>query len=881
MIYNRRIVLKFCFFSYFCYHILFILLWNLLQSTSIHTYVISTQSWLSKMYLIWFSFCQVEDIHGKLLYFLGRDQIWQPCQFEVFELVKFGGQILGELSQLTSLEVLYLSSLFSYGILSLKLEKPNLTTLVQNLTQLRGLYLDNVNISAQKVPNENPTLFSDFLDTLLPGFVSVKFDIGFWSMSNRLAINLDPVEEQTLVHSKGQIVGLDLSNETISGGIDNSSVLFGLENLENLNLAGNKFNFLQIPSRVGSLISLKYLNLSNSDFSGQIPGELSQLTSLEVLDLSSLLSYGIRSLKLEKPNLTTLVQNLTLLKGLYLDSVNISAQKFDWCKGLSSSLPDLEILSLSNCQLSGPSLGKLKSLSIIRLALNNLSAPVPDFFADFKNLTAMHLGACNLCETFPEKVLQLRSLETLDLSVNSNLNGSLPHFPMNGSLRSLVLSNTNFSGGIPESIGNLKSLSRIELPRSNFSGRIPNSMGNLTRLSYLDLSSNYFIGQIPSFQLCRNLTHIDLSRNSLSGLIPSAYFRDLQNLVFVDLRFNAFSGSIPSSLFSLQLVQKIQLSHNNFFGVLADFSNASASLLDTLDLSSNKLEGKILRSFFQLGWLSILLLSSNKLSGKIETKDFQSLTNLTTLDLSFNNLSIITNSNTSSLSHLPMFVSLKLASCNLQKFPHLQNQARLMHLDLSSNKIEGEIPSWIWTVVMEAFHLHESIGLCLGMAYFFSISNNLLTGVIPNTICNASYLKVLDLSNNRLTRRIPQCFTEFGGNLGVLNLGKNSLSGRIKGNFRSSCGLNTLDLHGNSLEGKIPPSLVNCTMLEVLNLGNNRISGTYPCSLGNLTNLCVLVLHSNRFHGSVHCGEGSHNIWPKLQILDIALNNFTGAVPAD
>ena len=30
----------------------------------------------------------------------------------------------------------------------------------------------------------------------------------------------------------------------------------------------------------------------------------------------------------------------------------------------------------------------------------------------------------------------------------------------------------------------------------------------------------------------------------------------------------------------------------------------------------------------------------------------------------------------------------------------------------------------------------------------------------------------------------------------------------------------------------------------------------------------------------MHCVEGSHN-WPKLQILDIALNSFSGAVPTD
>ncbi|GKB30306.1 receptor-like protein 12 [Tanacetum coccineum] len=152
---------------------------------------------------------------------------------------------------------------------------------------------------------------------------------------------------------KGQVIGLDLSNEMISSGIDDSSVLFGLKHLESLNFAENDFSFTKIPKKFGSLASLLYLNLSNSMFSGQIPEELSQLTRLKILDLSEPFSFGIRSLRLQKPDLSTLVQNLTRLRGLYLDKVNISAQKLDWCKGLSSSLPNLEVLSLSSCQLSG------------------------------------------------------------------------------------------------------------------------------------------------------------------------------------------------------------------------------------------------------------------------------------------------------------------------------------------------------------------------------------------------------------------------------------------------------------------------------------------------------------------------------------------------
>ncbi|KAJ0691493.1 putative leucine-rich repeat-containing, plant-type, leucine-rich repeat domain superfamily [Helianthus annuus] len=739
----------------------------------------------------------------------------------------------------------------------------------------------------------------------------------------------------------GQIIGLDLSNETISAGIDDSSVLFSLKNLERVNLAANSFKFTEIPSRFGSLASLSYLNLSNSGFTGQIPGELSQLIRLEVLDLSSYISLLIHPLKLENPNLDTLVRNLTRLKCLYLDNVNISSQKSDWCQTLSSSLLDLEVLSLSNCQLSGPlddSLEKLRSLSIINLALNNLSATVPDFFANFKNLTVMKLGSCNLIGTFPEKVLQLQSLQILDLSANWNLSGSLPDFPVNGSLRSLVLSHTSFSGGIPESIGNLKNLSTIDLMGSKFNGKIPESMEKLTQLVSLDLSLNNFIGQIPTFQKCKNLTNVKLSRNGLSGMIHKDIFQDLQNLVSVDLGFNDFDGRIPSSLFSLQKVQQIQLSNNNFNGFLADFTNPSSSSLDTLDLSFNKLEGEIPRSFFELRMLSVLLLSSNNLSGSINTTEFQDrLSNLRTLDLSFNNLSIITSDDISLVSNLPKFSSLKLASCELHKFPNLRNQTRLQYLDLSNNVIEGNIPAWIWGVgngslsymnlshnrltglqepynfpILNVLDLHsnhlsgeipvppqsatiidysnnlfnsslpESIGRNLSRAYFFSVSNSSLTGVIPETICNASYLKVLDLSNNRLNGSIPKCLIEAGSiRLGVLNLGNNSLTGQIEGTFPRNCQLNTLDLHGNGIEGKIPESLVNCMMLEVLNLGKNNINDTYPCFLGNNTNLRVLVLRSNNLHGSVRCSQDQYNNWSKLQILDIACNKLSGVVPED
>ncbi|KAK0585127.1 hypothetical protein LWI29_023746 [Acer saccharum] len=730
----------------------------------------------------------------------------------------------------------------------------------------------------------------------------------------------------------GRVTGLNLSFESISGGIENSTGLFGLQHLRSLDLAYNQFDRSQIPSRLGNLSNLTYLNLSDAGFAGQIPVEISSLTRLVSLDLSSTFSFpGTTLLKLENPNLKVLVQNLTVLRELYLDGVNISANGNEWCQALSSSLLNLQVLSLSSCFLSGPihsSLADLHSLSVIRLDMNFLSSPVPDFMSGFSNLTSLSLSSCGLNGTFPEKIFQVPTLETLDLSNNILLHGSMPHFPKNHSLRTLMLRHTNFSGyTLPNSIGNLKHLSRIELAGCNFTGTIPTSMSDLTELVYLDFSANNFSGQIPSFHLSKNLTYLDLSHNVLTGVISSIDWPQLVNLVHADLRNNLLNGSIPPSLLSLPSLQQLQLGNNQFDGPVLKLPNASSSVLDTLDLSGNNLEGPIPKSIFQLKNLNILLLSFNKFNGTVQFDTIQRLGNLTTLDLSYNSLAV----NASSISSfLPRFTTLKLASCNLSKIPNLKNQSRLFHLDLSDNQIPGEVPNWIWTVglghlnlscnslvgLQEPFSisnlnvldLHANllqgkippppqtavyvdysnnnlsssipadIGDVLSTAVFFSLSNNRLTGVIPQSMCNATNLKVLDLSNNSLSGTVPTCLTEGTQTLGVLNLRGNNLNGSIPGTFPRNCVLQTLDLNGNQLVGMVPKSLANCTMLEVLDLGNNQIIDTFPCWLKNVSSLHVLVLRSNKFYGNIGCPDVNVS-WPRLQIVDLASNNFSGNLP--
>ncbi|KAL4352683.1 hypothetical protein GQ457_06G005710 [Hibiscus cannabinus] len=731
----------------------------------------------------------------------------------------------------------------------------------------------------------------------------------------------------------GRVIELDLSNQSISGAIHGSNYLFSLQHLQLLNLAYNKFSF-SFPSGFHQFSNLSYLNLSNAGFEGQIPAEISRLTSLVTLDLSVNSFVMLRSLKLENPNLKMLVQNLTRLRSLHLDGVKISATGNEWCKGLSP-LTNLEVLSLSNCNLSGPiedSLQNLKNLSVIHLDKNNLSAVVPKFLARLSNLTSLRLSSCSLHGPLPRQILQVRTLQSVDISDNEKLDGSLPEFHHDSSLRNLVLSGTKFSGSLPESIGKLVNLTKLDLSYCNFSGAIPSSISKLHQLVYLDLSSNNFTGRIQPFDLSKNLAYVDLSHNKLTGKIESFKWEGFQNLTYIDLSHNSFSGSIPSSLVALPSVKMLLLSNNLFGGEVPGFPKGRQSFLDTLDLSYNRLQGRIPASVFELGRLNVLLLSSNKFSGTIWLGDIQKLVNLTQLDLSHNNLSVNATGSYSTISSFPKIARLKLASCKLKVFPDLKNQSRLQFLDLSENQISGEVPNWIWNVSHDLLHLNLSfnqleglqkpyqmpnlsvldlhsnklsgniptlptsatyldysrnnfasslpnnIGNHLSYTLFFSLSNNGLTGVIPKSICDASYLQVLDLSENNLSGEIPECLFGRKVNVGVLNLSGNNLSGKIPDAFPRNCSIQTLDVNGNALRGKIPKSLANCKRLEVLNLGNNRINDSFPCHLKSITSLRILVLRSNEFHGKIGCT--ANNVpWPKLQIVDIANNRFSGTLP--
>ncbi|KAL6571122.1 hypothetical protein OROGR_000672 [Orobanche gracilis] len=730
--------------------------------------------------------------------------------------------------------------------------------------------------------------------------------------------------------NKGHVISLDLSEEYISGGLNYSS-LFNLQYLQNLNLAYNNFGS-PIPSSFQKLKNLRHLNLSNAGFEGQIPAEISQLTKLATLDLSS--SFTSQStLILEKPDIGMFVQNLTQITKLYLDGVRVSVGGKQWCHALSS-MKNLQVLSMSSCNLSGPidsSLSKLQSLSVIRLNLNNMSSPVPKSFANFFNLTVLLLSGCGLTGAFPKDIFQVKTLKVLDISHNQELQGSLPIFPQDGYLHTLNLSNTNFSGQLPDSVSNLKQLSTLDLSNCQFNGTLPTSLSGLTQLVHLDMSFNNFNGSLPCFNMSKNLKYISLYHNDLTGVVSSTHWEGLVNLLIINLGYNFLSGRVPLSLFTLPSLRELTLSRNHFSGLLEQFPNASSSTLQLIDLSINKLQGPIPVSLFDLPRLEFLQLSSNQFNGTMQLDLLRRLQHLHTFGLSHNNVNVdATFSDDDGLPSLPSMLNILLASCNLREFPgFLRNQSRLLSMDLSKNQIEGVIPNWIWrleylinlnisnnfltglegpfeNISSSLFKVDLNSNKLQGMApifmeyivyldyssnrfsllppdiekhirfvYFLSLANNSFHGKIHESFCNPSNLVMLDLSNNNFVGSIDECLKNRGSNLRVLSLAGNKLTGHVPDAFSGSCKLRFLDLNGNILAGVIPKSLANCQTLQVLNLGNNLLSDRFPCFLKDIPNLRVLTLRSNKLYGPIGCTGN----WRVLHIVDLASNNFNGTIP--
>ncbi|XP_048134928.1 probable LRR receptor-like serine/threonine-protein kinase At3g47570 [Rhodamnia argentea] len=194
------------------------------------------------------------------------------------------------------------------------------------------------------------------------------------------------------------------------------------------------------------------------------------------------------------------------------------------------------------------------------------------------------------------------------------------------------MGNTNLSGAIPSTVGNLQNLAYLRLSNNNLSGEISSSFQKNKKLIALFLDRNHFHGHIRShLDQCQNLMQLDLSNNNLNGSI----FPAVKTLLILNLSYNRLSGALPAEVGQMDHINTLDISGNMFSGEIPSTLGDCNGLL-ILVMKDNYFQGSIPLSFSSLRSIEILDLSNNNLSGEIP-KFWEAFDFLEILNLSYNN----------------------------------------------------------------------------------------------------------------------------------------------------------------------------------------------------------------------------------------------------
>ncbi|KAF3558161.1 hypothetical protein F2Q69_00017154 [Brassica cretica] len=538
-----------------------------------------------------------------------------------------------------------------------------------------------------------------------------------------------------------------------------------LNKLEYLSLKSNDFSG-QVPPTISNLTSLKELYLQDNQLTGTFP-LVHNLTMLSVLNLDDNNFSGpipsflvnmpfLSDLRLYGNNLTGSVEfpNSSRLEKLHLGQNHFEGKIIESIL----KLVNLKVLDLSFLKTSYPidvsHFSSLKSLLSLDLSGTSISPVSLDSKLDIsKNLAVLRLSGCGISE-FPN------ILKILEINVSGNkIKGKVPEWLWKlPRLNTLYVSNNSFNGleGPVDVLIN-SSVKNLFMEQNRFEGAIP---ALPLSINIFEAPYNRFTGSIPlSICNCRSLTDLWLSYNNLTGPIPQC----LSNLTFVNLRKNSLEGSVPDAFYKNASLQTLDVGHNRLTGKLPR-SLKNCSSLEFLVADHNRIKDKFPFWLKALPNLQVITFSSNKFYGSIsspgqeqllmgdctllpETIDFRYkglsmeqqmvLNSYAAIDFSGNriegqipesigllkSLIALNLSNTAFTGHIPL------------SFSNLRN---LESLDLLSNQLSGTIPSGLGTLAFLAY---------------INVSHNQFKGEIPQG-----------------TQIIGQARSSFEGNAGLCGL---------------------------------------------------------------------------------------------------------------
>ncbi|KAL6516425.1 hypothetical protein OROGR_019730 [Orobanche gracilis] len=180
--------------------------------------------------------------------------------------------------------------------------------------------------------------------------------------------------------------------------------------------------------------------------------------------------------------------------------------------------------------------------------------------------------------------------------------------------------------------------------------------------------------------------------------------------------------------------------------------------------------------------------------------------------------------------------------------PSLSSMTSLSDLNLANNSISGHISSFnanVYSVVLSGNILNGSISsICEirhGKLMFLDLSNNKLGGEVPNCWENVPNLGILNLAKNNFSSEIPpflgSFILRFFQRLQLIDVGGNELTGEIPTWIGEMHGMRNLNLGINKFHGRIPPEICNLTFIQIIDLSINNLSGKLPDCFNNFTQM--------------------------------------------
>lgn len=440
------------------------------------------------------------------------------------------------------------------------------------MKNLRSLDLSSTRITFPSNTSINSSLLSKQFDILnlgscnltdFPQFLRKQDNLQFLSLSGN---NINSTIPKWFMNiSRGSLLLLDLS-ENLLTSFEHSQLVLPWTSLKFLDLTGNRLkgilpypsktteiylishNLLTgfIPQQVCFLSALTFLDLSDNNLSGEIPSCIAKLlsTSLVALNLRGNNFHGTipasftRSCKLKMINLSENELNgelpMSLANCEMLELLDVSNNRVKdifpyWLKSLSK----LQVLVLRHNYFHGHipssvSNDDFRSLHVLDLSYNLHTGRLP--FDYLQNLQAKR--SSNPYEWDSSSIIIPSSLLVFDMIYYENQ-------IYNYAITITVKGSERFYSRI------LNVFQFVDFSSNNFTGHIPDFIGDLTEVRAINLSSNNLDGGIPaSLAHISVLESLDLSLNMLSGDIPQE-LAELTSLAVFNVAYNRLTGRIP------------------------------------------------------------------------------------------------------------------------------------------------------------------------------------------------------------------------------------------------------------------------------------------------------------------------------------------------